>query len=243
MEIAGRSTPLPQALRSCHVARLPTAGGRHGVLGQPQPALSTWSPVLGEQLPRALLPPVPLSPVSCRCLLLEGKRSGVRSPAAALSILPGVERCGQLSVLPAALSGASRGPAERGDRCWLGWGGCGKSGGYLLVLPTPSCSITGCVCFRVMKSIIMQPIFLDEASCLHIDSCAYKYCEFPHGFISLASNSTITTNLLDFQSSKNIFPGARCHSKIFPKNSKSYCSLSQHLQMYAPILQAVQRAE
>lgn len=71
----------------------------------------------------------------------------------------------------------------------------------------------GCMCFRVMKSIIMQPIFLDEASCLHIDSCAYKYCEFPHGFISLANNSTITANLLDFQSSKNIFPGARCLAK------------------------------
>lgn len=102
----------------------------------------------------------------------------------------------------------------------------------------------GCVCFRVMKSIIMQPIFLDEASCLHVDSCAYKYCEFPHGFISLASNSTITANLLDFQSSKNIFPGARCLAKkVFPKNSKSYCSLSPHLQMYAPILQAARRAE
>lgn len=85
--------------------------------------------------------------------------------------------------------------------------------------PAPSCSVTGCTCFRVMKSIIMQPIFLDEASCLRIDSYAYKYCEFLHGFISLASNSTITANLLDFQSSANVFPGARCLAKILPKNS------------------------
>lgn len=63
----------------------------------------------------------------------------------------------------------------------------------------------------------MQPIFLDEASCLYIDSYTYKYCEFLHGFISLASNSTITANLLDFQSSKNIFPGARCLAKNIPK--------------------------
>lgn len=63
----------------------------------------------------------------------------------------------------------------------------------------------------------MQPIFLDGASCLHIDSYAYKYCEFLHGFISLASNSTITANLLDFQSSENIFPGARCLAKNIPK--------------------------
>lgn len=63
----------------------------------------------------------------------------------------------------------------------------------------------------------MQPIFLDEASCLHVDSYAYKYCEFLHGFISLASNSTITANLLDFQSSENVFPGARCLAKNTPK--------------------------
>lgn len=95
--------------------------------------------------------------------------------------------------------------------------GLGRRGWYLPALPTPSCSVTGCVRFAVMKSIIMQPVFLDEASCLHIDSYAYKYCEFLHGFISLASNSTITANLLDFQSSKNIFPGARCLAKNIPR--------------------------
>lgn len=70
------------------------------------PPRCAWAaPACPEHVePRALLPPVPLSPVSCRCLLLEGRRSGIRSPAAALSILPRVERSGQLSVLPAALS-------------------------------------------------------------------------------------------------------------------------------------------
>lgn len=68
-----------------------------------------------------------------------------------------------------------------------------------------------------MKSLIMQPIFLDEVSCLHIDSCKYKYCEFLHDFISLASNSTIKANFLDFQSSKNVFPGARCLAKSIPR--------------------------
>lgn len=80
-----------------------------------------------------------------------------------------------------------------------------------------SCSGAGCVCSSVMKSMIMQPIFLDEASCLHIESYTYKYCEFRRGFISLASNSTITANLLDIQSSQNIFPGARCLAKNTPK--------------------------
>lgn len=62
----------------------------------------------------------------------------------------------------------------------------------------------------------MQPVFLDEASCLHIDSYTYKFCGFLHGFISLASNSTVTANL-DFQSSENVFPGAGCLAKNIPK--------------------------
>lgn len=85
------------------------------------------------------------------------------------------------------------------------------------LLSHSSCSVAGCVRSSVMKSMIMQSIFLDEASCLHIESYTYKYCEFRHGFISLASNSTITANLLDIQSSQNILPGARCLAKNIPK--------------------------
>lgn len=89
--------------------------------------------------------------------------------------------------------------------------------GQDLLLSHSSCSEAGCVRSSVMKSMIMQPVFLDEASCLHIESYTYKYCEFQHGFISLASNSTITANLLDIQSSQNILPGARCLAKNIPK--------------------------
>lgn len=96
-------------------------------------------------------------------------------------------------------------------------GGCGQRGWHLPAFLTPSWSVAGYVFFRVMKSLIMQPIFLDEVSCLHIDSCTYKYCEFLHGFISLVSNSTITANLLHFQSSENVFPGARCLAKSIPR--------------------------
>lgn len=87
---------------------------------------------------------------------------------------------------------------------------------------------------RATRSLIRQPVFLDEASCLRTDRDAYKYCEFLCSFISLASNSSIKANVLDFQGRERWvspgLPAMQARSQTIPGSivlCPGICQLSQ----------------